>query len=138
MTRVCVIEDHAATREVVRLVLEDAGYAVVEADNGLSGLALLQGSVEPLVVVIDHRLPRMDGCDLLELVAIDEMLRQRHVYVFMTGDPRRAVDECGEALDELAVPLLPKPFGIDELLEAVQDAEQRLASRADRSPDRSD
>jgi CheY-like chemotaxis protein len=41
MTRVGVIEDDAAIRQVVRLVLEDVGHEVVEADNGLSGLALL-------------------------------------------------------------------------------------------------
>ncbi len=130
MTRVGVIQGDAALRQVVRLLLEDAGYAVVEAHDGLSGLALLQGNMEPLVAVIDHRLPRMDGCDLLDLVVTDETLRQRHCYVFMTGDPHRAVDECGGTLDELAVPLLPKPFHIDELVEAVHAAAQRLTSLA--------
>ncbi len=128
MTRVGVIEADAGIRQVVRLLLEDAGYVVVEANDGLSGLALLQCSVEPLVAVIDHRLPRLDGCDLLDLVVTDETLRQRHAYVFMTTDPRGAVDDCGEALEELAVPLLPKPFHIDELVEAVHAAGQRLAS----------
>jgi len=135
MTRVGVIQGDAALRQVVRLLLEDAGYAVVEAHDGLSGLALLQGNMEPLVAVIDHRLPRLDGCDLLVLVVTDETLRQRHVYVFMTGDPRRPVDECGGTLDELAVPLLPKPFHIDELVEAVHAAEQRLASLVARPGD---
>jgi two-component system chemotaxis response regulator CheY len=131
-----VIEGDAAIRQVVRLLLEDAGHEVVEANDGLSGLALLQSCVDPLVAVIDYRLPRLDGCDLLDLVMTDETLRQRHMYVFMTTDPRRAVDECGETLEELAVPLLPKPFHIDELVEAVHAAAQRLASRAtDRPPD---
>ena len=128
MTCVGVIESDAAIRQVVRLLFEDAGYAIVEANDGLSGLALLRNCVEPLVAVIDHRLPRLDGCDLLDLVRTDETLRQRHAYVFMTTDPRGAVDDCGEALEELAVPLLPKPFHIDELVAAVQAAEQRLAS----------
>jgi CheY-like chemotaxis protein len=135
MTCVGVIEADAGIRQVVRLLLEDAGYAVVEAHDGLSGLALLQGSVEPLVAVIDHRLPRLDGCDLLDLVMSDETLRQRHVYVFMTTDPRGAVDGCGEALEELAVPLLPKPFHIDELVEAIHAAGQRLASLVARPGD---
>jgi CheY-like chemotaxis protein len=130
MTRVGVIEDDAAIRQVVRLVLEDVGHEVVEADNGLSGLALLQSSVEPLVAVIDHQLPSLDGSALLDLVATDERLRQRHGYVFMTGDPRGAVEQCGETLEELAVPLLPKPFDIDELVAAVHAAEARLAARA--------
>ena len=136
MTRVGVIEDDSAIRQVVRLVLEDAGHEVVEANDGLSGLALLQSSVEPLVAVIDHQLPGMDGSALLDLVATDERLRQRHRYVFMTANAPGAVDACGETLEELAVPLLPKPFDIDELVEAVHAAEGQLAARAtDRPPD---
>src|SRR5258707_9206390 len=84
MTRVGEIEADAGIRQVVRLILENAGYVVVEAHDGLSGLALLQGSVEPLVAVIDHRLPRLDGRDLLDLVLTDDPRRQRPAYVFMT------------------------------------------------------
>jgi CheY-like chemotaxis protein len=86
MTRVGVIEDDAAIRQVVRLVLEDAGHEVVEANDGLSGLALLQSSMEPLVAVIDHQLPGLDGSSLLDLVATDERLRQRHRFVCMTAN----------------------------------------------------
>jgi CheY-like chemotaxis protein len=86
--------------------------------------------MEPLVAVIDHQLPSLDGSALLDLVATDERLRQRHSYVFMTGDPRGAVEQCGETLEELAVPLLPKPFDIDELVAAVHAAEAQLAARA--------
>jgi DNA-binding response OmpR family regulator len=46
------------------------------------------------------------------------------------------VAACCATLEELAVPLLPKPFHIDELVEAIHAAAQRLASRAtDRPPD---
>ncbi len=54
----------------------------------------------------------------------------------MTANPSGTVDACGATLEELAVPLLPKPFDIDELVAAVHAAEQQLASRAtDRPPD---
>src|SRR5262249_25340199 len=80
--RVCVIEDHEPTRVTVRYLLEDVGYQVIEAANGLVGHATLRNSPERLVVVLDHTLPALDGCDLLELVARDEELRERHVVVF--------------------------------------------------------
>lgn len=63
MTWVGVIESDAAIRQVVQLLFEDAGYVVVEANDGLSGLALLQSGVDPLVTVIDQRLPRLDGAE---------------------------------------------------------------------------
>jgi len=136
VTRVCVIEDDADIRAVVRLLLEDDGYEVMEAADGLTGHALLRNSAERLVVVLDHHLPRMDGCDLLEIVATDTILRERHAFVFLTGSPQRAADDCGETLEDLAVPLLPKPFNIDQLLDAVAAAERRLVPVADVAPER--
>jgi len=133
MTRVCIIEDDEATRDTVRDLLVDAGYDVVTADNGLAGYNMLVTSLERLIVVLDHKLPKLDGCDLLEIVANDEHLRARHSFVFMTASPKRALEDCEETLEELDVPLVPKPFDIDELVEAVREAEQRLVPVAERS-----
>jgi two-component system chemotaxis response regulator CheY len=123
---VCVIEDHEPTRVTVRYLLEEAGYEVIEAANGLAGYALLTTIPERLVVVLDHKLPALDGCDLLQLVAQDEELRERHAVIFLTASPKRAIEDCEEAMDALDVPLVPKPFDIETLLEAVRRAELRL------------
>jgi CheY-like chemotaxis protein len=92
---------------------------------------MITTSMERLIVVLDHKLPKLDGCDLLEIVAQDEALRARHTFIFMTASPKRALEDCEEALDELDVPLIPKPFDIDELVAAVQQAEQRLVPVAE-------
>jgi CheY-like chemotaxis protein len=126
---VCVIEDDEAIRTALRALLEDEGYRVLEAEDGLAGYELLRSSASPLVALIDHKLPKMDGCDLLDLAAKDEGLRRRHEFIFVTASPRRAEDDCGEALEELNVPVIPKPFDIDEVLEPVAAAAQRLSQR---------
>jgi CheY-like chemotaxis protein len=126
VTQVCVIEDDEAIRETMRLLLEDAGYSVIEASDGITGRDLLRESPNRMIAVVDHKLPRMDGCDLLEQVANDEDLRERHTYIFVTASPKRAAEDCEETLEELAVPVLAKPFDIDELLDAVAEAEQKL------------
>jgi DNA-binding response OmpR family regulator len=126
MARVCIIEGDEPTREVVRYLLTDEGYEVIEASNGLQGKALLEAARDRLIVLLDHRLPMIDGCNLLEIVAQDEALRARHTFLMMAASPRHAVDDCGEALNDLDVPLVPKPFTIDELVAAVQDAQQRI------------
>ena len=125
-TRVCVIEDDTDLRETVRDLLNDEGYEVIEASNGLAGKALLEASLERLVVVLDYRLPALNGCDLLEIVAQDEALRARHTFIMLSGSPRQTVEDCEEAIDDLDVPVLSKPFHIDDLVEAVEQAEQRL------------
>ena len=126
---VCVVEDDAAIRETLCMLLEEEGYRVLDAATGSQGLALLQGSRERLVVLLDHKLPELDGCDLLDIVAQDEMLRSRHAFILVTASPKRAEADCGETLEELDAPVLPKPFGIDEVLDAVANAMQRIAVR---------
>ena len=126
MTRIGVIEDDTDTRDAVRFLFTDAGYEVVEARDGLEGRLLLESSQERMIVLLDYRLPALDGCDLLEIVAQDEQLRARHTFIMMSASPRQAAEDCEEAVEELDVPVVPKPFHIDELLDAVRQAEQRL------------
>lgn len=126
---VCVIEDDEAIRETLRSLLEDAGYQVIEARDGRSGFTILCESAERLIALVDYKLPALDGCDLLELVANDEALRDRHAFIFVTASPQRAEEDCGDTLEELNAPIVPKPFHIDEVLDAVANAAQRIAAK---------
>lgn len=125
---VCVIEDDTAIRETLRLLLEDAGYQLIEATDGRSGLTILRESAERLIALIDYKLPALDGCDLLQLIADDDALRERHAFIFVTASPQRAKDDCGDTLEELNAPIVPKPFHIDEVLDAVAEAAQRIVT----------
>jgi DNA-binding NarL/FixJ family response regulator len=59
--RVLLVDDHPPMRRVLRGVLEDAGMQVVgEAADGLEGVAQAE-AVRPDVVVMDWRMPRLDG-----------------------------------------------------------------------------
>jgi two-component system copper resistance phosphate regulon response regulator CusR len=130
-TKVCVIEDDDGIRETVRDLLIDAGYEVTTARNGLEGKWILEESMDRLIAILDYRLPAMDGCDLLDLAAHDEHLRARHVFIMMSASPAKSIEDCEESIDELNVPILPKPFDIDDLIEAVRQAEQRLEPGAE-------
>jgi CheY-like chemotaxis protein len=126
---VCIIEDEEDIRELLRMLLEEAGYRVTEAADGLAGYTLLRDAAERVIALVDHRLPRLDGCDLLELIAGDERLLVRHAFIFITGNARHVVEEdCGEALDELDAQIMAKPFDIDDVIEEVRRAAERLHS----------
>jgi DNA-binding NtrC family response regulator len=131
---VCVIEDDEGIRDVVRDLLTDEGYTVIEAATGLKGKQILDASVGRLIVILDYRLPTLDGCDLLEIVAQDEDLRERHTFIMMSASPAKTVENCEEAIDELNVPIVPKPFDIDDLVEAVREAEKRLDPGGEPAP----
>ena len=66
-SRVLVVDDEHALRRLLRLYLENEGYTVVEADNGLDGLSLLRrGGID--VALVDVMLPGLDGFELVRRV----------------------------------------------------------------------
>lgn len=69
--RILVVEDERQIRMLMRIVLEAAGAAVLEADDGVTALRLLEleaGAVD--VVVTDLGMPRMDGVALIAELAL--------------------------------------------------------------------
>ncbi len=128
--KVLIIEDDDSIRESIHFILADEGYETLEASNATEGQAMLLGSEEPLVVLLDYRLPAMDGCDLLGIIAQDARLRDRHAIVMMSASPKETAQDCEDVLEDLAVPVLGKPFELDELVEAVRQAQLRLNSAA--------
>lgn len=63
MTQILLIDDDPALLDVLSLALEDAGFDVVTAEDGLAGLAAMSQG-EPAVVVSDVNMPRLDGFTL--------------------------------------------------------------------------
>ena len=122
MPRVLVVDDDEALREIARLVLEEAGYAVEEAQNGGAALPLLCACRAPLVVLLDLFMPQLSGLDVLRLVPHDVRL-SRHVFIIWSG---RRVPLSEDLFQELDVLTLPKPCDIDEIVAVVADAAERL------------
>lgn len=65
--RVLVIDDDQYIRELVARILENEGFAVTVAANGESALALLS-EIRPDIILLDIRMPGMDGYQVLERV----------------------------------------------------------------------
>src|SRR5271165_4330277 len=68
MTQVLVIDDSLTLRQLIRAILEPAGYHVIEASDGVEGLAALRAHDEPLVVLLDYQMPNLDGMGVLQAV----------------------------------------------------------------------
>ncbi|HEY7848609.1 MAG TPA: response regulator [Ktedonobacterales bacterium] len=126
MTWILVVDDDAPTRDTVRLVLEDAGYHVLEASDGGGALSKLAGASLPLVALIDLLMPGMDGIDLLRSIVADTRLAARHRYIGMTAAVGPVTPQAEALLGQLRGTLLAKPFGMDTLLDAVALASESL------------
>ncbi len=66
-TRILTIDDEAFIRTSIRNYLEDCGFEVIEAENGRSGIDKLEGG-QPDLVLLDLRMPEMDGLQVLEII----------------------------------------------------------------------
>jgi CheY-like chemotaxis protein len=127
MAHVLVVDDDPDIRSSMRTLLEEFGdYHVCEAADGLEALDLLRASAEPLVVLVDLLMPRMDGLGLLHAVAADPTLTHRNAYVLVTVSRVATAPNFAEQFT-MPVRVVPKPFDIDTLLAIVDDAARSLA-----------
>ncbi len=105
---ILVIDDEAQIRRLLRITLEAAGYAVVEADTGQLGLSEVPRS-QPDAVVLDLGLPDMGGLEVLG------KLREWSKVPVLVLTVLAAERDKVAALDAGADDYLTKPFGSAEL-----------------------
>lgn len=110
---VLIVDDDAAIRTLVCLLLEEEGYAVSSAENGIEALQAVRAEM-PRAVLLDLNMPVMSGW---ECYANLQELAPDLPVIFMT-----AADAAGEARRHHAAGHLAKPFSIDALLAVVQTA----------------
>ena len=124
-TPILVVEDDPDIRSTLQMVLTDEGYEVNEARNGQEALQHLRASQRLHVVLLDYLLPVMDGVEVLRQVAEDRYLK-KHAYLCITARTHFPDAEAEQLFATLHVPILFKPFELEELLEAVANAASRL------------
>src|SRR5437899_3863071 len=90
--RIVIIDDNANDLEVTRRFLERKGYAVSGATSGEEGLVLVS-SVVPDAVVVDYRMPVMDGFEVTRRIKSDSVLRNIPVLMLTGADTARTVVE---------------------------------------------
>jgi two-component system chemotaxis response regulator CheY len=127
MTWVLVVDDDESIRESLRLILEDSGYGVLEATDGVMALNILRATPHSMIVLLDLMMPRLDGTGVLAAVADDPRLATHHAYILMTAGRRTLNPSLVKLLAELSIPVLPKPFELDAILELVAQGARRLA-----------
>jgi two-component system, sensor histidine kinase len=82
--RVLIIEDNRDAREMFRIMLELFGHEVMEAEDGLAGLALLK-TARPDIAVIDVGLPGLNGYEVVRRFRAEAPDADRVMLVALTG-----------------------------------------------------
>ncbi|GAC1631452.1 MAG: hypothetical protein NVS4B7_19500 [Ktedonobacteraceae bacterium] len=127
MTKILVVDDDEPIREMLCMMLESSDYDVLHARNGIEALELLRTSSTRLVVLLDMFMPKLDGRGVLRAVVADAHLSTFHSYILLSADPDLQTFTT-ETSPSFSVPVVAKPFEIDDLLQAVDKAVQWMAS----------
>ncbi len=115
--RVLVVEDEPQVRAIASRALGNAGYEVLQAENGAVGLALVREQSVPFdVIVTDVVMPELSGPELARAV---RAIAPSIGWVFMSGFPE-SMDQ-GEPGEFDDATFLAKPFSPQKLVEAVRE-----------------
>lgn len=110
-TRVLVVDDDVSILDTVSAILAGEGYQVMAANGGAEAVALMR-NWHPTLVLLDMRMPVMDGWAVAR--AMHESGSRVPIVVMTAAEnARRWADEIGAAGH------LAKPFALDDLIECV-------------------
>jgi two-component system, OmpR family, KDP operon response regulator KdpE len=119
-----VIDDERQIRKLLRIILEEQNYRVLEAENGRQGLVDV-AQRKPDVVLLDLGLPDMDG-----LTALKRLREWSHVPALILS-VRDGPEDKVAALDAGADDYVTKPFESAELLARLRAIQRRRATTSE-------
>ncbi|MBK9021840.1 MAG: response regulator [Sulfuritalea sp.] len=113
---VLAVDDSASIRQMVAFTLKNAGYDVVEATDGMDGLAKAKARGFDLILT-DQNMPRMDGLTLVKSLRAIAQYRTTPILI-LTTESSDAMKAQGKAAG--ATGWLVKPFDPQKLLDVVK------------------
>jgi diguanylate cyclase (GGDEF)-like protein len=128
--RILVAEDDTNIRHVLAIQLEDAGYEVVAAEDGIKALEEVQKRA-PDLILLDIMMPKMDGYEVCRRLKADY---QTSTIPIMMLTAKSAVHEKVEGLEIGANDYLTKPYSSKELLARVKSILQWSKTEREANP----
>lgn len=114
---IMVIEDENDIRSSLKEILELEGYDVLTAENGLEALNILKQSLKPNLILLDMKMPIMNGWEFAE--QFNKTYQRSSPIVVVTA----AADSEQRAKDINAVGWISKPFDLGVLLKKIKECE---------------
>jgi DNA-binding response OmpR family regulator len=121
--RILIVEDDPVSALLLRKILEQRGYTIDHAENGLQALELYQKS-RHRIVISDWMMPEMDGVSLCREI---RSLAQSYVYVILLSAKGQRADRL-EAFDAGVDDFLTKPLDRDDLFARLKVAPRIIST----------
>jgi two-component system response regulator (stage 0 sporulation protein F) len=113
--KILIVDDQYGIRVLLDEVFRKEGYQTYQAANGKQALALAEQN-EPDLVILDMKIPGMDGLEILKRIKV---LNQEIQVIMITAYGE--LDLIQEAMKLGALTHFTKPFDIDELRKMVEN-----------------
>lgn len=113
---ILTVDDSRTMRNMLRITLEEAGYNVIDAADGMLGLEVLEREL-PDVIVTDINMPNLDGFGFIEAVRKEAKFAGTPILVLTTESDRALKDRARAAG---ATGWITKPFERNRLVEVVR------------------
>ena len=118
MKKILIVEDEVAYLKLLGSQLTEKGYEVFQAENGKEGLEKAK-SEKPDLILLDIRMPVMDGMTMLDLLRKEESIKKTQVIILTNFEPDDKI--LGEVLkDKPSYYFVKSDIQFDELLKKVE------------------
>ena len=121
--RILVIDDEAAIRDSMRMILEYEGYEFLGAPGGQEGIALVERE-SPDLVFLDIKMPGMDGLEVLQRI---KAISEATPVVIISG--HGTISTAVEATKLGAFEFIEKPLASDRVLLTIRNALEQTRLR---------
>ncbi len=115
--KVLIVDDEWMTRDLLRMMLERAGFDVVEAVDGRDALKQIDQS-RPDTVILDVMMPELDGYEVCRMLRQKPATAEMPVLMLSAKTQPEAAEE---GLRAGATRYLPKPITYDDLIRNVRE-----------------
>ncbi len=114
--RILTVDDSKTIRDMLRFTLANAGYEVLQAEDGEHGIEVL-GSDRVDVIITDLNMPRLDGIGFIRHLRADPVHKATPILMLTTeSDPKKRAE--GKAAG--ATGWIVKPFDPNKLLDVIR------------------
>jgi CheY-like chemotaxis protein len=114
--KILIAEDNEKNRKLMRVILEKAGYDVIEAENGEDAVCFAKKMI-PGLILMDIQMPVMDGIEAIRVLKTDPVTKDIPVIALtsyaMAGDSERLLNEGFNGY-------IPKPINVKRFIEAIK------------------
>ncbi|MCX7655847.1 MAG: response regulator [Treponemataceae bacterium] len=115
--KILIVDDSTAIRQSIVYILQQDGYEIAEAVDGLEGLSVLEKMDRVDLVITDINMPNMDGITLIKKIRQHERFKFLPIIVLTTESQGSKMNEGKEAG---ATGWIVKPFNAEKLLAVVK------------------